>query len=162
MLIKVKWVGAPLGIWGLDVATSQKIMDGEGSIPLFIWCKQAMIYLFWVQNSTVDCNSLKFWLCFKVDTCNKLISYEMTTFVQGETSRNSSTERGEGEEALRRGSSLRYSCGGAHRGPLGGPMRRASSYEKAECSLHQNWGEIGSSTLDERKERFRSCWTLTS
>ena len=155
MLIKVKWVGAPLGIWGLDVATSQKIMDGEGSIPLFIWCKQAMIYLFWVQNSTVDCNSLKFWLCFKVDTCNKLISYEMTTFVQGETSRNSSTERGEGEEALRRGSSLRYSCGGAHRGPLGGPMRRASSREKAEQSLHQGWGEIGSSTLDGSKGKIQ-------
>ena len=42
-------------------------------------------------------------LCFKVNTCNKWISYGMTTFAQGETSRNSSTERGGGEEALSEG-----------------------------------------------------------
>ena len=32
MLRKVKWVRAPLGIFGLDVATTKEIMDGEGSI----------------------------------------------------------------------------------------------------------------------------------
>ena len=34
MLRKVKWVRAPLGIFGLDVATTKEIMDGEGSITL--------------------------------------------------------------------------------------------------------------------------------
>ena len=107
----------------------------------------------------MDCNSLKCWLCFKVFTCDKLISYGITTFIQlelqGETSQNSSTESGEGEEALRKESSHQYSCGGAHTGAPGGPRRRSSSREKAEWSLHQDWGEIGSSTLDGRKGKIQ-------
>ena len=38
-----------------------------------------------------------------LDTSDEWISYGMTTFAQGETSRNSSTERGGGEEALSEG-----------------------------------------------------------
>ena len=46
---------------------------------------------------------MKFRLCFKVNTADKWISFGMTAFAQGETSRNSSTERGGGEEALSEG-----------------------------------------------------------
>ena len=42
-------------------------------------------------------------IMFQVNTSDKWISFGMTAFAQGETSRNSSTERGGGEEALSEG-----------------------------------------------------------